>query len=96
MTSAEVPVALWCWPGPRASAHVYEGHDGQPLLAVFMDPMNFVLSVPPVPNTAANCARFLRELAGAAAQLAEDISPSEQSGGVHRARSTGAAGGEGR
>jgi hypothetical protein len=70
---------------------VYAGQDGEPLLAMFVDPMNMVLTVPPFPEGPASCVRFLRELARAATEMADEIRPAEQanrSGGAHRAHAT--------
>lgn len=87
MTSAEVPVSMWCWPGPRAAAGVQEAPAGDPVLAVFIDPVSLVLAVPPFPDGRVVMARFLRELARSATQMAAELDPSTEwrSGGAHRA-----------
>ncbi len=85
MTSTEVPVSMWCWPGPRAAAGVQAGPAGEHLLAVFLDPMNIVLTVPPFPTGPAGMARFLRELARAAFSMAAELDPPARAGGAHRA-----------
>lgn len=89
MTSAEVPVSMWCWPGPRAAAGVQEGPGGRPVLAVFLDPVNVVLTDPPMPNGPVHMARFLRVLARAASRMAAELDPDAEvsrPGGAHRAR----------
>lgn len=87
MTSAEVPVSMWCWPGPRAAAGVQVAQAGDPVLAVFIDPVSLVVAVPPFPDGRVFMARFLRELARAATQMAADVDPSSgrRPGGAHRA-----------
>lgn len=89
MTSVEAPVGMWCWPGPRAAAGVQEASDGEYVLAVFLDPVNLVLTVPPFPNGPIVMAQFMRQLARAATQMADAIDPMQvpRSGGAHRARS---------
>jgi hypothetical protein len=96
MTSTELPVSMWCWPGPRAAAGAQEVPAGEPVLAVFLDPVNLVLTVPPFPNGPVVMARFLRELARAAAHVAADLDPMEdrRPGGAHRAVDSGPAGSE--
>jgi hypothetical protein len=86
VTSAELPVGMWCWPGPRAAAGVQEGPAGDPLLAVFLDPVNLVLTVPPFPDGPVMMAGFLRELARAAVRLAQDLQPEPEGrrSGAHR------------
>jgi hypothetical protein len=89
MTSTEVPVSMWCWPGPRAAAGAQTTPGGEYLLSVFLDPMNLVLTVPPFPRASAPTARFLRELAKAALRMAGEIDPLgprvPRPGGAHRA-----------
>lgn len=87
MTSVEMPVGMWCWPGPRAAAGVQEAPDGEYVLAVFLDPVNLVLTVPPFPNGSIVMAAFMRELARAAGRMADTIDPPpHRSGGAHRVR----------
>jgi hypothetical protein len=66
---------------------------GEYLLAVFLDPMNLVVTVPPFPRASASTARFLRELARAALRMAGEIDPFSASpgrpAGAHRADETG-------
>lgn len=85
MTSTEVPVSMWCWPGPRAAAGVQVGPAGEHVLAVFLDPVNIVLTEPPFPTGAAEMARFLRELARAASRMAAELDSTGRVGGAHRA-----------
>jgi hypothetical protein len=89
MTSTEVPISMWCWPGRRAAADVRTTPSGEYLLSVFLDPMNLVVSVPPFPRASIPTARFLRDLATAAMRMASEIDPLGpalgQSGGAHRA-----------
>lgn len=90
MTSPEISVGMWCWPGPRAAAGVQEARPGEPVLALFLDPVNLVLSVPPFPDGPTRAATFLRELSRAAGAMADEIDPMPQpsrSGGAHRASS---------
>src|ERR1700743_3277851 len=90
MTSTEVPISMWCWPGPRAAVGVQATPGGEYLLSVFLDPMNLVVTVPPFPRASASTARFLRELAKAALRMAGEIDPLPSPGpgrlgGAHRA-----------
>lgn len=89
MTSPDLPVSMWCWPGRQAASGVQAGRPGEFALAVFLDPVNLVLTVPPFPNGHIVMARFLRELARAAFQMASEIDPLGSSGirptGAHRA-----------
>lgn len=91
MTSADVPVSMWCWPGARAAAGVQDGPSGDPVLAVFVDPVSLILSIPPFPDGSVVMARFLRELARAAAHMAAEIDPPDERrlGGAHRASDSG-------
>lgn len=94
MTSPELPVSMWCWPGRRAASGVQAGPPGEFVLAMFLDPVNLVLTVPPFPNGHIVMAQFLRQLARAAFQMASEIDPLGPSGGrptgAHRAsESTG-------
>lgn len=85
MTSTDVPFGMWCWPGGRAAAGVQAGPTGEPLLAVFLDPVNLVVSVPPFPDGPVQAARFLRELGRAADRMAELLQPAaHRSVGAHR------------
>lgn len=88
MTSTEIPVGIWCWPGPHAVAGVQQGLAGLPVLAMFLDPVNLVLTSPPFPNGPVVMARFLRELARAASRMAIELDPAGgpfRDGGAHRA-----------
>lgn len=88
MTSVDIPVGIWCWPGPNAAAGVQEGPTG-PVLAVFLDPVNLVLTTPPFPAGALLMSRFLRELARAATAMANELDPvtvPHREGGAHRVR----------
>lgn len=86
MTSTEIPVSMWCWPGPRAAASAQQGPTGQQLLTVFLDPVNLVLTVPPFPSGPLVMAAFLRELARAAGHLAGELEAvSVDRPGAHRA-----------
>jgi hypothetical protein len=91
MTNAEVPVTMWCWPGPRAAAGVQEAPGGDPVLAVFIDPVSLVLVIPPFPDGRLVMARFLRELARSASQMAAelDLPADRRPGGSHRATESG-------
>jgi hypothetical protein len=84
MTSMEMPVRMWCWPGPRAAAGAQLGADGEPVLTVFLDPVDLVLSVPPFPDGTAAMARFLRELSRSASRLANQLDPQPRRPGAHR------------
>lgn len=88
MTSTELPVSMWCWPGSRAAAGVQSTPGGELLLAVFLDPVNLVLTVPPFPQGAPVMAVFLRQLARAAGRMAAELDPTtppRRTGGAHRA-----------
>jgi hypothetical protein len=78
VASPDVPFSMWCWPGPGAAAGVHEADPGRPVLAVFLDPVNLVVSVPPFPGGDLALARFCRQLARSAWQLAGDLDPSGQ------------------
>jgi hypothetical protein len=83
---------MMCWPGPRAAAGVQTTPSGQVVLAVFLDPMNIVVTVPPFPTGAVSTAVFLRQLARSALSMAGQLDPWESTdtaGGVHRADGTG-------
>jgi hypothetical protein len=56
-------------------------------LAVFLDPVNLVLTVPPFPNGPVTMAGFLRELARAASHVAAELDPPTDArrAGAHRA-----------
>lgn len=92
MTSSEVPFGMWCWPGPRASAGVQEARPGETVLAVFLDPVNLVLTVPPFPDGPVVMARLCRELARSCLRMAADLDPADEmvSGPRHRAEGPGA------
>lgn len=96
MTSTEIPIRMMCWPGPRAAAGLHTTRSGQLVLAMFLDPMNIVVAVPPFPDAAIPTASFLRQLASSASSLAARLDPWEPStgmdGGAHRADGTGRAG----
>jgi hypothetical protein len=56
-------------------------------LAVFLDPVNLVVSTPPFPDGPVEMVRFLRELARAADRMAGELEPvavPRRSGGAHR------------
>lgn len=92
MTSVDIPVSLWCWTGAQATAGVQEGPAGLPVLAVYLDPVNLVLTVPPFPSGPIVMARFLRELSRASARMADELEPLIQrprQGGAHRAVANG-------
>lgn len=88
MTSPDVSFSMWCWPGPRAGAGVQVGPSGEPVLGVFVDPVNLVLTVPPFPDGPVRTAQFLRELARAASRMAAELDPVPEirPGGAHRVR----------
>jgi hypothetical protein len=76
---------------------VQAGPSGEPLLAVFLDPVNLVVSTPPFPDGPVEMARFLRELARAADRMAselEPVLPTRRSGGAHRLASDVGADGD--
>lgn len=82
MTTPLIPVRLWCWPGPRATARMHQTESGKYALAAFLDPINVVLTIPPFNNGDVVTARFLRELAGAAFEMAAAIDPAHRAGGT--------------
>jgi hypothetical protein len=84
MTTPSIPVRVWCWPGPRATAGVHQTASDEYALVAFLDPMNVVLTVPPFPNGDVVTARFLRELAGAAFEMAAAIDPAHRADGQGR------------
>lgn len=90
MTNTDVPISMWCWPGPRAAAGVQTTPSGEYLLSLLLDPMNLVVTVPPFPRASVSTARFLRELARSALRVAGEIDPLgprlDQPGGAHRAQ----------
>jgi hypothetical protein len=88
VSNLEVQFAAQCWPGPNASAGIYEMVSGPAVLSIFLDPANLVLTVPPFPDGPLTTARFLRQLAGAAAQMADDLDPPRHHGGAHRLAGT--------
>jgi hypothetical protein len=94
MTSPDLPFGIWCWPGRQAGVGVQQLPSGEPVLGVFLDPVNLVLSVPPFPDGPVRTAQFLRELARAASRMAtelESASGVRQSGGAHRVMPDGPA-----
>jgi hypothetical protein len=99
VTSPDLSFSMWCWPGPRAGAGVQQGPTGQPVLSVFLDPVNVVLTVPPFPDGPVQTARLLRELARAASRMAAELEPAtdtQRSVGAHRARPDAGVPGSGR
>lgn len=66
---------LSCCPGARAAAVVHEVAPGRNVLSAFVDPLNVVINVPPLPDGHLVMARFCRELARAAWKLAEELDP---------------------
>jgi hypothetical protein len=89
VTSPDVSFSMWCWPGARAGAGAQLGPSGEPVLGVFLDPVNIVLTVPPFPDGPLRTAQFLRELARAASRVAAELDPAPESrrpAGAHRAR----------
>jgi hypothetical protein len=92
MTAPEPSIRMMCWPGPRAAAGVQTTPSGQLVLAVFLDPMNIVVTAPPFPTGAVVTATFLRQLARSALSMAGQLDPMEspsRSTGAHRADDTG-------
>lgn len=96
MTSPDVPFGIWCWAGPRAAAGVHQGQTGEEMLGIFLDPVNIVLTVSPVPDGKVRTAEFLRELARSASRMAADLDPIDRStGGAHRLMSGQPSGSDG-
>jgi hypothetical protein len=88
MTSPDVPFGMWCWAGPQAGAGVQQLPSGEPVLGIFLDPVNLVLTVPPFPDGPVRTVRFLHELARAASLMATELDSASgvrHSGGMHRA-----------
>ena len=67
-----------CWPNARASSGVFELSPGRPALVVNLDPVNMVITVPPVRDGGLFMATFLRELARQATQFADQLDPRAQ------------------
>lgn len=66
------------WPGPTATTGVQETPARRPVLAIHLDPVTFVLRVPPFPDGEMQMARFCRQLAWAAAEMAARLTPDSQ------------------
>jgi hypothetical protein len=62
-----------CWPGARAGASVVEVTPGQPALSIYVDPMEWLLNVPPFPDGDRYMVRFLRQVARSASELANQL-----------------------
>lgn len=70
-----VNFAVTCWPGRRAAAAMREGALRQRRLALFLDPLNLVISSAPFPDGEFELARWCRELSREAGRLAELLDP---------------------
>lgn len=73
MTSGSPFFGVSCWPGARAGVSVVEAAPGRLALSVHLDPINVVVSIPPFLGGDRFMVRFLRELAGSAERLADDL-----------------------
>ena len=62
-----------CAPGPKAASAVSRLPTGQPVLVVYLDPVNITLQAPP--SRSRELANFCRELAREASRLAAEIDP---------------------
>lgn len=62
-----------CAPGPMAASDVSRLPGGLPVLVVYLDPVNITIQCSP--SRTRELADFCRELAHAAARLAEEIDP---------------------
>ena len=75
------------WPGARAATSVVEVEPGRLALSVHLDPIDWVLNVPPFPGGERYMARFLRGLARSAEEMAEQLDAAE--GARHAVREPG-------
>lgn len=87
MTGPMPSFGVSCWPGARAESSVVEVAPGQTALSVYLDPIDLVVHVPPFPDGPAAMVRFLRGLARASAEFADQLD-SSGSGGPARHRRT--------
>jgi hypothetical protein len=62
-----------CWPGARSAASVVEVSPGRLGLSVHLDPIDWVLNIPPFPGGDRYMARFMRQMSRAAADLADQL-----------------------
>lgn len=64
-----------CFPGRSAGAAATRGPGGNPVLMVYLDPVNMTLHSEPTEAGTRGLATFCRELAREAAKLAAEIDP---------------------
>jgi hypothetical protein len=73
-----------CWPGARSAASMVEVTPGHPALSIYLDPMEWLVHVPPFPDGDRYMVRFLRQLARVAGEMANELDST--SGGADQAR----------
>lgn len=61
------------WPGARAGVSVVEVEPGRLALSVHLDPINWLLNVPPFPGGERFMVRFLLQLAQSAGEMADQL-----------------------
>jgi hypothetical protein len=80
-----------CWPGARSTASMVEATPGHPALSIYLDPMEWLVHVPPFPDGDRYMVRFLRQLARVAGDMADELDPDADGADQARHRLTEAA-----
>lgn len=72
------------WPGARAATSVVEVAPGTLGLSIYLDPIDWVLNIPPFPGGEQYMVRFLRQLAHTAGELADRLDAARVDGDLAR------------
>lgn len=78
-----------CVPGPKSAAAVTRGPGGNPVLVIYLDPVNMSIHSAPSLVGARELAVFFRELAREAAKFAVEIDPDSAADGPRHQRHGG-------
>jgi hypothetical protein len=68
-----------------------EATPGHPALSIYLDPLEWLVHVPPFPDGDRYMVRFLRQLARVAGDMADELDPDADEAGQARHRLTGTA-----
>jgi hypothetical protein len=66
-----------CWPGARSATSMVEITPGHPVLSIYLDPIEWLVHVPPFPDGDRYMVRFLRQLARVAGDMADELDPTK-------------------